>query len=42
MALDWLRNFATMEAMDEVLDENDEPVIIQTFPPIGLSCGIVP
>ncbi|KAJ5692503.1 hypothetical protein N7462_001926 [Penicillium macrosclerotiorum] len=42
MALTWLRTFATMEVKDEVLDENDERTIIQTFPPIGVSCGIVP
>lgn len=42
MALGWLRTFATMEVKDEILDENDERIIIQTFPPIGVSCGIVP
>lgn len=42
MTLGWMRSFATMEVKDEVLDENDERIIIQTFPPIGVTCGIVP
>jgi acyl-CoA reductase-like NAD-dependent aldehyde dehydrogenase len=42
MTLGWLRAFATMEIKDDVLDENDERTVIQTFPPIGVCCGIVP
>lgn len=42
MSIGWLRAFATMEIKDELLDENDERKIIQTFPPIGVCCGIVP
>ena len=42
MMLGWFRAFATMEVKDDVLDENDERIIIQTFPPIGVCCGIVP
>lgn len=42
MAVTWLRTFATMEVKDEVLDENEERTIIQTFPPLGVCCGIVP
>jgi acyl-CoA reductase-like NAD-dependent aldehyde dehydrogenase len=42
MTLGWLRAFAAMEVKDDVLDENDERTIIQTFPAIGVCCGIVP
>ncbi|CAL5869188.1 uncharacterized protein PFLUO_LOCUS3416 [Penicillium psychrofluorescens] len=42
MSIDWLRKFATMEVKDEVLDENEERTVIQTFSPIGVCCGIVP
>lgn len=42
MTLGWLRAFATMEVKDELLDENEERTITQTFPPIGVCCGIVP
>lgn len=42
MTLEWLRAFATMEVRDEVLDDNDERTITQTFPPLGVCCGIVP
>lgn len=42
MTLVWLRAAATMEAKDEVLDENDERTVLQTFPPIGVCGGIVP
>ncbi|KJZ71679.1 hypothetical protein HIM_08940 [Hirsutella minnesotensis 3608] len=42
MALDWLATFATMEVKDEIIDENDERTIVQTFPPLGVCCGIVP
>ena len=42
MALEWLRAFATMELKDELLDDNDERSITQTFPPLGVCCGIVP
>lgn len=42
MTLIWLRAFATMEIKDEVLDENDERIVYQTFPPLGVCCGIVP
>lgn len=31
-----------MEIKDEVLDENDERIVYQTFPPLGVCCGIVP
>lgn len=42
MSLKWLRAFATMEVKDELLHDNDEHTIFQTFPPIGVCCGIVP
>jgi len=42
MTLMWLRAFATMEVKDDLLDENDERKIVQTFPPLGVCCGIVP
>ncbi|TVY18912.1 putative aldehyde dehydrogenase FUS7 [Lachnellula arida] len=42
MTLAWLRTFATMEVKDDLLEENDERKIIQTFPPLGVCCGIVP
>jgi len=42
LSLEWLRTFAKMEVKDELLDENDERRIVQTFPPIGVCCGIVP
>ncbi|OCK81832.1 aldehyde dehydrogenase [Lepidopterella palustris CBS 459.81] len=42
MTLTWLRAFATMEVKDEVLDSNSERTVLQTFPPIGVCCGIVP
>ncbi|KAJ5806752.1 hypothetical protein N7474_010344 [Penicillium riverlandense] len=42
MSLDWLRGFAAMEVKDEVLDDNEERTVTQTFPPIGVCCGIVP
>jgi len=42
MSLRWLRAFATMEVKDEVLDDNEDRTIIQTFPPLSVCCGIVP
>ncbi|RBR15625.1 uncharacterized protein FIESC28_07266 [Fusarium coffeatum] len=42
MSLRWLREFATMEVKDEVLDDNEDRTITQTFPPLGVCCGIVP
>lgn len=42
MTLIWLRAFATMDIKDEVLGENDERIVYQTFPPPGVFCGIVP
>ncbi|KAM4057326.1 aldehyde dehydrogenase family protein [Hirsutella rhossiliensis] len=42
MALDWLSTFANMEVKDEIIDDNDERKVIQTFPPLGVCCGIVP
>ncbi|KAM6536023.1 hypothetical protein FALCPG4_005544 [Fusarium falciforme] len=42
MALKWLRTFATMEVKDEVIDDNQDRTITQTFPPLGVCCGIVP
>jgi len=42
LSLVWLRAFATMEVKDELLEEDDERKIVQTFPPIGVCCGIVP
>lgn len=42
MAIQWIRTFATMEVKDEVLDDNEERIITQTFPPLGVCCGIVP
>ncbi|KAJ4132406.1 hypothetical protein NW754_015222 [Fusarium falciforme] len=42
MALKWLRTFGTMEVKDEVIDDNQERTITQTFPPLGVCCGIVP
>lgn len=31
-----------MEVKDEVLDDNEDRTITQTFPPLGVCCGIVP
>ncbi|RDW69905.1 hypothetical protein BP5796_08302 [Coleophoma crateriformis] len=42
VTLRWLRAFATMEVKEEILDENDERTIYQTFPPLGVCGGIVP
>lgn len=42
MAIQWMKTFATMEVKDEILDDNEERVITQTFPPLGVCCGIVP
>lgn len=42
MALHWLRSFATMEIKDEVIEDTEERTITQTFPPLGVCCGIVP
>ncbi|CRG83674.1 hypothetical protein PISL3812_01029 [Talaromyces islandicus] len=42
MALHWLRTFALMEIKDEVIEDTEERTITQTFPPIGVCCGIVP
>ena len=42
LALGSLRTFATMEVKDELLDDNDERSITQTFPPLGVCCGIIP
>lgn len=42
MTLQWLRMFTTMEIKDEVLDENEDRIVMQTFPPVGVCCGIVP
>lgn len=42
MSVQWLRTFATMEVKDEVLEDNDDRTIYQTFPPLGVVGGIVP
>ncbi|KAL9563802.1 hypothetical protein ACKAV7_012044 [Fusarium commune] len=42
MALDCLRTFATMEVKDEVITDDDDKTIIQTFLPLGVCCGIIP
>ena len=42
MTIAWLRSFAGMEIKDEVLDENEDRKIVQTFPPLGVCCGIAP
>ncbi|KAL3421921.1 putative aldehyde dehydrogenase [Phlyctema vagabunda] len=42
MTLGWLRAFSSMRIDEEVLDENDERTVYQTFPPLGVCCGIVP
>ncbi|CAH0018599.1 unnamed protein product [Clonostachys rhizophaga] len=42
MALKWLRTFATMEVKDEVIEDDEDRSITQTFPPLGVCCGIVP
>ncbi|PHH91605.1 hypothetical protein CDD83_11009 [Cordyceps sp. RAO-2017] len=42
MAIDWLAKFAAMEVKDEVIEDNDERTIVQTYPPLGVCCGIVP
>jgi len=42
MALVRLRTFATMEVKDELIDENEERSITQTFPLIEVPGGIVP
>ena len=40
--IDYMRMFPTMEVKDDVLDDNSERTIIETFPPLGVCCGIVP
>lgn len=42
MTIQWLRTFATMEIKDEVLEDNEERTIYQTFPPLGVCGAIVP
>ncbi|KAL9567415.1 hypothetical protein ACKAV7_008365 [Fusarium commune] len=42
MALGCLRTFATMEVKDEVIIDDDDKTIIQTFLPLGVCCGIIP
>jgi acyl-CoA reductase-like NAD-dependent aldehyde dehydrogenase len=42
MAIQWLRTFATMEVKDEILEDNEDRTIYQTFPPLGVVGGIVP
>lgn len=42
MALQWLRTFATMEIKDEILDQNEQRTVTQTYMPLGVCCGIVP
>ncbi|KAJ7336720.1 aldehyde dehydrogenase-like protein [Mycena albidolilacea] len=42
MTIQWLRTFATMELKDEILEDNDERTIYQTYVPIGVCGGIVP
>lgn len=42
MSLQWLRTFATMEIKDEVLSDNEDRIVTQTYTPLGVCCGIVP
>jgi acyl-CoA reductase-like NAD-dependent aldehyde dehydrogenase len=42
MTIAWLKAFATMEIRDEVIEENEDRTIYQTFPPLGVCGGIVP
>ena len=42
MTLESLRTFATMQVKEEVLEENEERTIYQTFPPLGVCAGVVP
>ncbi|KAJ6584965.1 aldehyde dehydrogenase-like protein [Mycena capillaripes] len=42
LTLRWLRQFATMEIKDVVLEDDDEKTIYTTFPPIGIVAAIVP
>lgn len=42
MSIKWLRAFATMEVRDEVLADNTERIVTQTYTPLGVCCAIVP
>jgi acyl-CoA reductase-like NAD-dependent aldehyde dehydrogenase len=42
MTIQWLRTFATMEIKDEIIEDNEDRTIYQTFPPLGVVGGIVP
>lgn len=42
MTIQWLRTFATMQVKDEVLQEDDEKVVYETHPPIGVCGAIIP
>ena len=42
MSMQWTRTFATMEIKEEILEEDDEKVIYQTYPPLGVCGAIVP
>lgn len=42
MALGWLRTFATMEVKDEVLLDDEDKTVTQTYTPLGVCGAIVP
>lgn len=42
MTIAWLKAFATMEIKDEIIEDNEDRTIYQTFPPLGVCGGIVP
>ncbi|KUI55682.1 hypothetical protein VP1G_03069 [Cytospora mali] len=42
LTIDFLHAFAKMEIKDEVLEEDDERTIYQTWMPLGVCAGIVP
>lgn len=42
MTVQWLRTFATMQVKDEILQEDDDKIVYETHPPIGVCGAIVP
>lgn len=42
MSLQWLRTFAKMEVKDEILIDDEDKTVTQTYMPLGVCCGIVP
>ena len=42
LTLNWLKAFATMEVKDTVLKEDEDKIVYETHPPIGVCGAIVP